>query len=123
MLPSLSVASDPSAYHTGSQRRPQPDAAPGSPPLERGRFEPSVPLKRDPFDFARHESARTSKLYDGRNDQVLDPASFKRNGAKGLKFINKSVGNSRVDAVASTFRGIRNYARNASVQGLDSEVE
>jgi hypothetical protein len=76
------------------------------PPLEKGRFEPSVPLKRDPFDFARHESARTSKLYDGRNDQVLDPASFKPgNGAKGLKFINKSVGNSRVDAVASIFRG------------------
>jgi hypothetical protein len=92
MLPSLSVASDPSAYHTGSQRRPQPDAAPGSPPLERGRFEPSVPLKRDPFDFARHESARTSKLYDGRNDQVIDPASFKPgNGAKGVKFIEKSV--------------------------------
>jgi hypothetical protein len=62
------------------------------PPLEKGRFEPSVPLKRDPFDFARHEGARTSKLYDGRNDQVLDPASFKPgNGAKELKFINKSV--------------------------------
>jgi hypothetical protein len=45
------------------------------------------------------------------------------NGAKRLKFIDKSVWNSRVDAVASTFRGIRNYARNASVQGLDSEVE
>jgi hypothetical protein len=57
-------------------------------------------------------------------NKVLDPASFKPgNGAKGVKFIEKSVWNSIVDAVASTFRGIRNCARNASVQGLDSEVE
>ena len=93
MLPSMSVASDPSAYHTGSQRRPQPDAAPSRPPAGERTIRTLGPLKRDPFDFARHESARTSKLYDGRNDQVLDPASFKPgNGAKELKFINKSVG-------------------------------
>jgi hypothetical protein len=119
----LSVA-DLSAYHAGSQRRLQPGAAPGRLPAGERTIRTLGPLKRDPFDFARHESARTSELYDGRNDQVLDPASFKPgNGAKRLKFIDKSVWNSRVDAVASTFRGIRNYARNASVQGLDSEVE
>jgi hypothetical protein len=52
-----------------------PDSA-----LEGDKFEPSVPLKRDPLFRSAHQWQRTAhkELCDRRNDQVLDAAKFKQ---------------------------------------------